>query len=743
MTKSGKWTLSTAIVTTLGALVLPGLASAQQAQTAQGQTAILEEITVTAERVSSSLQTTPIAISAFTPQGLETRQITNVLQAAAAIPGVMITPTTGGSNSARIHMRGAGQENGGILYDPAVGVYIDNVYMPRINGQFFDLFDIDRLEVLRGPQGTLYGRNTNGGAIKIVTKRPSMELEANAEIGYGSYELTSAKLFMSGPIVKDKFAVSVSAVSRKRNGLTAAANYQRNVNNLDRQAYRAKFFLAASDDLDIEFATDYMKDRGDPGVGSQVQLLGNPTTVNNPKAVPGRNLFETELFGPILNHDDANGYYLNVSYRATPELTINSITGHRNQRNSFATPLVQTQNVGAVALNVGSSTVFKDKFWSEELNATYSSERLKGVGGFYYFTETGDSQAGVPYPYSAPNRLHRETDAWAVFAQATYYVIPSVGIVGGLRYTHEKAVFSQIYPTIFNTLQVAAPKNFTATTPKIGVEWTPTEDLMVYASFTKGFKSGGYNNVAPNTNVGGPPGSFAGPVPYDPETVKSYEIGAKYTTPDQRLRLNIAIFQADYGGLQLPVFFPGTVNTYTSNAASGRVRGIELEPTWQVTDSLQLFGMASFSDDKYTSAFNCSIFNTTIVNCGLGGTHVNGKPSHLKGVIPAKTQVGFTFSPEIDMPGELHLTATWQHNAKYFNNVSNTIDLTQTPKIDTFDASLAWDVNENWRVVVEGKNLTDERYALESIQLSNATRPGITAYPADPRMFMARVAFKL
>ena len=119
-------------------------ASAQtaQAQTAQGQTAVaLEEITVTAERVSSSLQTTPIAISAFTPEGLAARQITNVLQAAASIPGIMITPTTGGSNSARIHMRGAGQENGGILYDPAVGVYIDNVYMPRINGQFFDFFD--------------------------------------------------------------------------------------------------------------------------------------------------------------------------------------------------------------------------------------------------------------------------------------------------------------------------------------------------------------------------------------------------------------------------------------------------------------------------------------------------------------------------------------------------------------------------------------------------------------------------
>ncbi len=745
MLNYGKWALSTAIVTSLSTLGLPGLALAQQAQTAQGQTAILEEITVTAERVSSSLQTTPIAISAFTPESLAARQITNVLQAAAAIPGVMITPTTGGSNSARIHMRGAGQENGGILYDPAVGIYIDNVYMPRINGQFFDFFDIERLEVLRGPQGTLYGRNTNGGAIKLVTKRPSMEFTANAEVGYGAYEMTDAKVFLSGPIVKDKLAVSVSAVSRKRNGLTRADYYGRDVNNMDRQAFRTKFYLAAGDNIDIEFAADYMKDRSDPGVGTPVQTgyVGNLAANGqlDPAAVPGRNLFVTELFGPIISKNDANGLYLNMTWRATPEWTISSITGHRNQRNSAAGPLAYTTQ-NTAALPVGTSGAFKDKFWTQEINAAYSSERLKGVGGFYYFTETGDSQAGVPYAYSAPNRLHRETDAWAAFAQATFYVVPKLGIVGGLRYTREVAKFSQIYPTIFNTLQVAPNKTYTATTPKIGIEWTPTDDLMVYASFTKGFKSGGYNNVSPSTNVGGPPGSFAGPVPYDPETVKSYEVGAKYTTPDKRLRVNIAVFQADYGGLQLPVFFPGTVNTYTSNASNGRVRGIEIEPTWQVTDALQLFFMGSFSNDKYTSAFNCSLFNTQIVNCGLGGTHVNGNPSHLKGVIPVKTQAGFTFSPELNMPGQLHFTGTWQHNAKYFNNVSNTQDLTQTPKIDTFDASVAWDVNDHWRVAGEVKNLGNKQYALESLQLASAIRASITAYPAEPRMWAIRASYK-
>ena len=140
--------------------------------------------------------------------------------------------------------------------------------------------------------------------------------------------------------------------------------------------------------------------------------------------------------------------------------------------------------------------------------------------------------------------------------------------------------------------------------------------------------------------------------------------------------------------------------------------------------------------------FNCSLYNTTIVNCGLGGTHVNGNPSHLKGVIPAKTQLGFTFSPEIDMPGQMHFTATWQHNSGYFNNVSNTLPLTQTPKVDTFDASVGWDVNDHWRVTAEGKNIGDRRYALESLQLASAVRATITAYPADPRTWMVRVNYK-
>jgi iron complex outermembrane receptor protein len=277
-------------------------------------------------------------------------------------------------------MRGAGQENSGILFDPAVGVYIDNVYQPRINGQFFDFFDIERLEVLRGPQGTLYGRNTNGGAIKLVTKKPSFNWTASGDVAYGSYQQTDARIYMSGPIVADKLAASVSAVSRKRDGWTTDPNYSVKLNNKNQQAVRAKLYFTPTDKFDIEVAYDVQKDRGDPGIGSQVQLFGNPTAVVNPNAVPGRDLFTSELSGPYQNHNDSNGLSVNASYQVMPELTVNSITGYRLQRASLAVPFTQT----AVGLNIGSSYQFKDHFWSEEFNGTFKFDRLKGVAGIYY-----------------------------------------------------------------------------------------------------------------------------------------------------------------------------------------------------------------------------------------------------------------------------------------------------------------------------------------------------------------------
>ena len=659
--------------------------------------------------------------------------ITNVLQAAQEIPSIVMTPATGTSNAARIILRGAGQEQSGIQFDSAVGVYIDNVYQPRITGQFFDFFDVDQLEVLRGPQGTLYGRNTSGGAIKLTTRTPDLEkFTAAGDLAYGSYQMLDGRLYMSTPIVAGKVSASISAVSRKRDGWTSDPNNTEKLNDKNQQAFRGKLYLAPSDALTVAIAYDLAKDRSDPGIGTLIQSLGGLGVVN-PNAVPGRDLFTTELSGPAYNKNDTNGLSVNASYVVSPELTINSITGTRNQRATIAVPFVQT----AAGLNIGSSYQYKDKFWSQELNGTFQVDRLKGVAGFYYFWEHGLQRDDAPYTAVATRDTRdRLTKTWAGFGQATYEIFENLGLTAGIRYTHEEANFTQFY---FNqlTFPQSASTTFTAWTPKFGIDYQALPNLLLYASFTKGFKSGGWNNVSPSTNIGGPPGTIAGPAVYGPENVKSYEAGAKFMTDDNRLRLNVAVFQADYDGMQLPVFFPGTTNTYTSNAAGARVRGIELEPTWQITDVFQIYGNASFDTSKYTSAFNCALYNSTIVNCGAGG-----RDNRIKGVVPAKSLLGLVITPQLNIPGSVRLATSWAHNGAYYNNVSNTLPLVQTPRADLFDASISWQSEDaRWRVTLEGKNIFDHRYALESLQISSPVQASITTYPNDPRMVDVRVRF--
>ena len=727
--------ISLALGGLIAAFSLPQAALAQSVPAKQqAATGELAEVTVTAQRYTSSLQTTPIAISAFTEESLQQQQITNVLEAAAQIPGVLMTPTTGATSGARIFMRGVGDENTAILFDPAVGVYIDNVYQPRINGQFFDFFDIDRLEVLRGPQGTLYGRNTNGGAIKIVTKSPSFEPTASGDIAYGTYNQADARIYLSGPLIGDKLAGSVSGVSRRRDGWTMDPNYDRPMNNKDQLGLRAKLLYKPNDDFSAELSYQFIKDRSDAGLGSPIQLFGAPSaTFSDPKAVPGRDLFQSELSGTQFNRASIDGASLNLSYRANSNITVNSITGWGFQRVDLATPFTLTSGGGIV----GTSYKFTDSFFSEEANVTAKYDRFKGVAGVFYFSETGHQWDGAPYTSLTANDIRkRKTDAQAVFAEGTFYITENVGLTGGLRYTSEKADFTQWY---FNQLaRTPAPQNanttFSATTPKAGIDWQVLPNMMLYASYTKGFKSGGYNAVNPSTNVGGPPGTVAGPTAYFPEKVTSYEAGMKFTSPDRHLRVNLAIFQADYDGLQLPVFFPGTASSYTYNATGATVRGLEIEPTWQVTDSFQIYGMGSFEDDKYTKPFACSIYNTSIV--------ADCSDRHLKAVIPTKTSLGFNFSPKLNIKGSLHLDVDWQHNSRYFNNVSNTLPIIATPSEDLFNASLRWDSEDgHWRVALEGKNISDNRYALESLQLANPAVPGITVYPNDPATFDVRVRF--
>lgn len=518
---------------------------------------------------------------------------------------------------------------------------------------------------------------------------------------------------------------------RQRDGFIYGREYGRRVGDMERYAERAKLLFTPNDQLDVELSIYAMQDYSDPGVG--VPLTVSPGVVD-PYAVPGRDLTTTEFFGPLDSRINNNGGSINATYTVSPALQLNSISGYGNLRSHssgntlWMTAAAQAANDGR--LNIGASGVgfSQSEFFSQEFNATYSSERVKGVAGVFYFDEAGSSRASNDQ-HSATIDQDRKTEAYAVFAQGTYMIGGGVGLTGGLRWTREVADFTQFYRLVLGESQ-SDSKAFTATTPKIGVNWQVNPDLLTYASWTKGFKSGGFNPVPPNANTG-VPGQLGRPTPYGPEEVDSYEVGLKFTSPDRTFRINVAAYQAEYEGLQLPVFFPGTSTSYTSNASGATIRGIEVEPTWQVFDSLQLYGNLSVTHGEYTESFICSDAHQVFRDCS---------GNRIKGLIPEKYVAGFRYSPLLPIPGELSFVGSWNYNDKYYNNVANEIDLVQTQAVDLYNASIGWiSPDTRWNVSLEGRNLADKHYVLAGLQLSHPTTPAVTGYVNEPRQVVLRV----
>jgi iron complex outermembrane receptor protein len=716
-------------------VLTPAVGSAQASPATEEATeGGLTEVTVTAERYGATVQTTPVAVTAISPAALAERQVGNVLQAAAEIPGTVIMPNINSSNNARIVMRGAGQENSGINFDQGVGVYIDDVIQPRVNGAFFDFFDVGGIEVLRGPQGTLYGRNSSGGAIKIMTKRPSFTWTGGGEIAAGNWNAFSAKGSFSGPIIPDLLAFSISGSKNKSDGFLYNPYYDERVGNSDNSAERVKFLLTPTENLEFQLEYHFIQDYSESTYG--VPLLVAPNVVGTQaNGTRNRDLTITENLGtsgnPFLYND---GGSLHATWSEGP-LQVNYIGGIGNLRTysdgTVALTLTRAAQVAyetgteaPAGANEGRSSV---KYYSHELNSTYSTGRIKGVVGLYYYNEKGASRS---IALDSPTiDQDRGVDTWAAFAQGTYTLDNGLGFTLGIRHTEETADFTQYY-----RLQLATPqsdtKTFKANTPKFGINWQITDDILTYASYTKGFKSGGFNPVPPANSIGG--GQIGRPVAYNPENVESYEIGGKFTLFDRRVRLNLAAFRADYSDMQLPQFFPGTTTSYTTNATGAIIKGIEFEPTWQPFQELQIYATGSLMTGKYTAPFNCSLSTTQVVDCS---------GNHLKALVPRKLTLGVKYSPEVAfVPGKVTFNGSWNYNSAFFTNLSNERAVFQPQQADLFNASLGWvSPNGMYKAVLEGRNLTNAHLIMNGVQLASPTAPQITGYPNNPRTVLFRL----
>lgn len=578
----------------------------------------LESIVVTAQKRAEDVQDVPIAITALSSSTLEKQRVTDVTSLDNLVPGLRIAAADAAANP-KIFIRGAGLNDFNPTSSSGVGLYADGVYIGSPLAQFSTFYDLDRVEVLRGPQGTLYGRNTTGGAINVISKRPTFSPEGYASVeagNFGSVELNAA---YGGPIVGDKLAFRIAGQYAEDDGYSTNAVTGNKVNNTERYALRGSLLYTPDDLTDILLTVNTFSNRGGAVQPKSRQLFPADPSAAGPDSVCAPAFFRSGLCTDALGFADtsADPYTITADVegkdkvdlwsaaltidREIGDLTLTSITAYQDversaHENTDSSPL---QMLEAFYNNT------QEQF-SQELRLASDGERLKWVVGGYYMKDTTTSDSAydilrilrplfitpenptgvspensviyLGYPYT------QKTDSYAIFGQADYELAPGLILTAGLRWSaDEKSMdYSTIAEGVLPVFSYRADKTFSDWSGKVGLKYDLTDTTNIYASYSRGYKSGGF--------FGGNADSPEQIAPYENETVNAYEIGSKSDLWDNRLRMNLSGFYYDYQDIQAysTVERNGLTVQVLDNAAGAEMYGAEAEFTVMPIDNLDL-----------------------------------------------------------------------------------------------------------------------------------------------------------
>ena len=712
------------------------------------------QITVTARRTEESLQRVPGSVSAFNERALERIQAQDPTGLAGAVPNLNIVQGRGSSNATNIFIRGIGQPDALQTFDPAVGVYVDDVYLSRIRGNQLDLLDLERLEVLRGPQGTLYGKNTIGGAIKFVTRKPGDTLRANGSISLGSYDQFEVKGAVSGPLT-DTIGAGIAVMRAKRDGFVEDEADGRDYNDKDTIAGRAVLAFTPSDRIRVDLAADYSHDDSALNVGRPVnnlfQFSGGALVVDEPVG-SGSYDWEARITPGFPNSTKLTHYGFSgtLAFDITDALTLKSITAYRNLKTDDFIDIDATQyEVGDVFVGV------RQHQSSQEFQLLYTGDRLNAVAGVYYLKERVKSHqeayaddllgtffGGGTFLRTIDDDL--ETKSYAAFANASYAIVPTVRLSAGLRYTLEdkdyfrttstfssNPLFTSLTPVIF-----APDRKFHDTSPMASIDWQAMPNLMLYARAAKGFKSGGFNGRA--NNAAGTESTI-----YDPETVWSYEAGFKSRIAGQ-LTLNGAAFTSSYKDFQARVSGTDDIGGIPTpvlsvlNAGKLRIRGAELEVAWTPVAGLLLDAQIGYLDAEYKD-FDDARFSAP----QFGGSRAFQTPAFApKWTMRFGAQYGF----ELGNAGAITLGAQTRYKSRTALAVDNTLTNSDVEIDGLFqkgywvhDARIVYETaNKHWAVGLYGNNLTSRAYKTDAQEFSSVGNIR-TVYYGAPRTVTLRL----
>ncbi len=702
--------LKIAMLCAASSFALTGTALAQSAGSV-----LEDEIIVTATKKAGgvNIQEAPVAITAFGEKQLEVLHVTDLQSLSYSIPNVSLDDIGTTPGVANFSIRGLGINSSIPSIDPTVGVFTDGMYLGINAGVVLDIFDLESIEVLRGPQGILFGRNVTGGAVLINTKKPTDEFQASfkaaAESGFkntgGNYYLMGS---ISGPLVEDKLKAKISAYYNKDNGYFK--NYEGGPAFGQPDAFsvfgqsetvmvRPSLIFTPNDNVEFILRYEHGESNGD-----------GPASQNH----PGRNgTFPNAFVSFDRNSDsfsiDEDGFYDNnwdqIVFETNWDIplgdgTITNIFGYRDflgtgRSDIDATPL---------ALFHASFATDQDQ-WSNELRyAGRFGDRVDITTGLYYFTQDTAYQETRNIAFGALNFFgggQQRQKTYGVFAQADYDLTDQVSLILGGRYTHEKKRAS-IATLIFNrtpcdVITGTCPFDFNDRdswsnfSPKVGLTWAPNDDWNVYGHWTQGFRSGGYNFR--NTSA-----AFL-PTPFDEEKVSSFEVGFK-GQPNGRARINSAIYYNDISNMQREINIADPlagVVQFIRNTADATIWGFESEVQIYVMDMLTLLGSVGYTDGSYDKV----LFDLN----GDGALNATDKALKIPRLAPWTYSVGFILNSEVPGLGSWALRTNYAHRNRSFYTDNNLGELNAA---DILDLNLGFTTENNVTISLYGKNLLNE-----------------------------------
>ena len=739
--------------------------SEQAGAQASGADAIDEIVVTTARRREESLQEVPLSITVMSGDDLERIGAADIIAVAQSSPNVTLEVSRGTNTTLTAFIRGVGQQDPVAGFESGVGLYVDDVYLNRPHAAVLDLYDVERIEVLRGPQGTLYGRNTIGGAIKYVTRPLADESQGKVRFSVGTDNQLDGLISGSVPL-SDSVRVGGTIAKFSRDGFGDNLNLS-GVEQYDKDIFGARLTMEwdATDSLFFRLSGDYTEDDSSPKAGHRLMVGG----VSGAPILP--NVFDTRAGLSIPKQSvESFGASLVAEWTLNDNYTLKNILSARGDETWSP---IDFDSLPVDDLDV--PVIYENEQYSEELQLLYSGDRLNGIVGFYYLDANAFNEfdvvlnplgvlLGLPGGLNANTVGDVDTETWSLFADFTYDVNDTVSLSLGGRFTSDersstvlRRSFTGGFSPTFggSAVAFATTSNFkgkaedTEFSPRASISWQPNDEQHLYFSYSEGFKGGSFDpraqtSTAPDLDNNGTvtPEEIFAFMRFEPETVKSYEVGLKSSLLDDRLNTSIAVFFGDYEDVQIPgsVAFDtdgdGVNDTFagvTTNAGKADLPGIEFEGLFQANDNWSFGWAIGYLDAEYKEFIDAT------------GTDV-------------ASQAVFQNTPEWTASG----TATFETPLALFDNAGSFAVITSLSYRDDtsqfefpnalldqksytlWDLSLVWEDDDgHWRAGIHGKNLGDEEYKVAGYDFPTLGLEGnVTAFYGNPMTVTASAEYR-